>query len=551
MATEIIEIEAKSNIKEVTKDVDKLGKSVKDTAGEAKKLKPATEAGASGFKKVGIAVRALGVAIKAIGIGLLISGFMALKEAFMRNQKAADFLKTSMTTISVTFNEVVDVIISMVEWVQKNSDQFEPYTKVMKAFVTLALNPFKLAIQTTEVAIRSFVDGFMRFRRLFGADLNEEIDSNMRVIKSLQVTIEETGTGILDAASDIVNNFGDANDIMKKFWGELDHQIRTIDLKKNWELADSLTEIEKAAAKAAITFAELNALYLKDAEVQRQIRDDISKTFAERIEANDELSRILKEQESLQRQQIQTQIDAAQATFESNKTEANSNAIREEKLKLLELEETLTGQASEQKTNRVALEKELLEVQRTLAEESLSNIDRELVELKNAYDEKLDMARKAGVDTVAITKEYERQKAAIVQEGVNEQLGAWSSLAGALSGLAGDNKELAIAQAIIDTYAGATKAFAQEGVLGFVSGAAIIVAGLANIKKIMETDVPGGGGGSMPSMVTPEPPSPQMMSGAFTLGGGADPEPARAYVVSDDITNNQNKLAIIRRRATI
>ena len=138
-ATEIIEIEAKSNIKEVTKDVDKLGKSVKDTAGEAKKLKPATEAGASGFKKVGIAVRALGVAIKAIGIGLLISGFMALKEAFMRNQKAADFLKTSMTTISITFNEVVDVIVRMVEWVQKHSDQFEPYVKVMKGVVTLGI----------------------------------------------------------------------------------------------------------------------------------------------------------------------------------------------------------------------------------------------------------------------------------------------------------------------------------------------------------------------------------------------------------------------------
>jgi len=42
-----------------------------------------------------------------------------------------------------------------------------------------------------------------------------------------------------------------------------------------------------------------------------------------------------------------------------------------------------------------------------------------------------------------------------------------------------------------------------------------------------------------------------MMQGAFTLGGGVEPEPARAYVVSDDITNNQNKLAIIRRRATI
>ena len=43
----------------------------------------------------------------------------------------------------------------------------------------------------------------------------------------------------------------------------------------------------------------------------------------------------------------------------------------------------------------------------------------------------------------------------------------------------------------------------------------------------------------------------QLASGAFTLGGGLEPEPARAFVVSDDITNSQNKLANIRRRATI
>ena len=42
-----------------------------------------------------------------------------------------------------------------------------------------------------------------------------------------------------------------------------------------------------------------------------------------------------------------------------------------------------------------------------------------------------------------------------------------------------------------------------------------------------------------------------MLSGAFTLGGGQQPEPIQAYVVSDSITNNQNKLATIRRRATI
>ena len=57
----------------------------------------------------------------------------------------------------------------------------------------------------------------------------------------------------------------------------------------------------------------------------------------------------------------------------------------------------------------------------------------------------------------------------------------------------------------------------------------------------------GGGGVSAPAQA----PAPQMMSGAFELSGGVAPEPTRAYVVTDEMTNSQNQLANIRRRATI
>ena len=78
---------------------------------------------------------------------------------------------------------------------------------------------------------------------------------------------------------------------------------------------------------------------------------------------------------------------------------------------MLELEETITGQLSEQKTNQVALEKkELLETQNELRAEGLKGIDRELEELEAAYKLKLDMARKSGVDTTAITEQYEKGK---------------------------------------------------------------------------------------------------------------------------------------------
>jgi len=42
-----------------------------------------------------------------------------------------------------------------------------------------------------------------------------------------------------------------------------------------------------------------------------------------------------------------------------------------------------------------------------------------------------------------------------------------------------------------------------------------------------------------------------MMSGAFELSGVSEPEPVKAFVVTDEMTSSQNQLANIRRRATI
>ena len=196
--------------------------------------------------------------------------------------------------------------------------------------------------------------------------------------------------------------------------------------------------------------------------------------------------------------------------------------------------------------------KEEIEVKEEVRIEAMSGREKELEEIDAHYKALKKKANDVGADTTAIDKKWKRAQAAVAREGVNEQLEAYSGLAKGLSALAGDNKALAVASALIDTYVGANKAFAQGGVIGYVTAAGVIAAGLANVSKILQTEVPdaGGGGGAAPAPA-PEPPSPQMMSGAFSLEGGTAVEPARAYVVSDDITNSQDKLAIIRRRATI
>jgi len=510
MEKEVLEMEVKSNIGDVAKDTDKLTKS--------------SEKASKGVGKIGTAFKGMGTAIKAAGIGLVVALLAKLMEVFSKNQKVLDVFNTAMTALGIAFNDLFGFL-------ENNIGTITGY------FKELFTNPVEKIKELGDAIKEGFIDRFEQalevlglvaksFGQLIKGEFSEAFD-----------TIKEAGKETVDVFTGVDDSFDKVADTIVKYTTET--------LKQ----ADAITQTAKAADRAAVQFAMLNAQYLKDAEVQRQIRDDETKTFAERIEANNKLNDILAEQQELQREQVQIGIDAAQQQYNINASEENFIALQEAKVAMLELEETITGQLSEQKTNAVALEKELLETQNEVRAEGLSGLQRELQELQTAYELKKEMARKSGMDTTAIEKEFNKQKSLLIQENVNSQLEAFSGLAGALSSLAGENKALAIASAVIDTYVGANKAFAQGGVAGFATGAAVIAAGLNNVRTIMQTDVPNSGGGGTTAPAAP--PAPQMMSGAFELSGGVAPEPTRAYVVTDEMTNSQNQLANIRRRATI
>ena len=59
--------------------------------------------------------------------------------------------------------------------------------------------------------------------------------------------------------------------------------------------------------------------YDRQAELQRQIRDDETKSIEERIAANNKLGEILKEQQAAQLSLANTRVAAAQAELSANK----------------------------------------------------------------------------------------------------------------------------------------------------------------------------------------------------------------------------------------
>ncbi|QDP64665.1 MAG: hypothetical protein Unbinned4585contig1001_29 [Prokaryotic dsDNA virus sp.] len=120
--------------------------------------------------------------------------------------------------------------------------------------------------------------------------------------------------------------------------------------------------------------------------------------------------------------------------------------------------------------------------------------------------------------------------------------------------LAKRQKAIQAAQAAINTFVGATRAIADLGpIAGPIAASAIILGGLASIRQIYAQDVgDGGGGGGVDVEDTTESGEESTpKTGSFTLGGGEQQEPMRAYVVTDDVTDSQSQLEDIRQESTI
>tara|TARA_R110002020_G_scaffold7716_1_gene32114 strand:+ start:8572 stop:10803 length:2232 start_codon:yes stop_codon:yes gene_type:complete len=170
-----------------------------------------------------------------------------------------------------------------------------------------------------------------------------------------------------------------------------------------------------------------------------------------------------------------------------------------------------------------------------------SIMDVQAQDLENNYEKEIELAEANGKSTEDIEEKFAEKREKQAKK----------------------MKSMKIAMAIVDTYQSAVSAYAAglsvggpAGlILGPVSAGLAVAAGLANVAMIQKQPLGDGGGGGGETGGTPsttsQTPAPEMMSGAFTLSGGQAPDPIQAYVVTDDMTNSQDKLANIRRRATI
>ena len=536
MAETELDFKVKTNIDDAAKDAAKLGDNLEEAGDKGKK----------GLGKIGLSLKNLG---KATGIVFLLTeAFNFFKQVLGKNQKVVDTFNIVFESLSIAFNDlfsfISDNVGNITGWFK---DIFENPVESIKDFG-------KAIKENLVERFESLLDTFGHLGKALGHLFKGEFAEAWGSVK-------DAGKESIDVLTGVNNTVDKTKDVIVSY------------AKEVVKSAKATVELNKASELAKVQVQGLIEEYDRQAEKLRQVRDDETKTFTERIEANKKLGEVLKEQGEKMQELVDIQVHAAQVEFKKNESQENLIALTEALNEKKAVEAQITGFQSEQLTNQVALEKELGEAKNELLLAGLAGIELELSELERAYELKLEMARKAGEDDAAITEQYEKQKAEITQTYLDIRKEAqlafvsiMGNVAGQLSGLAKEGSDQAKALALIEIAVGTGIGFIQALDIAqksakatgpaaayafpifYASQVLSILGAVASAKQALGA-AGASGGGSVSAIATT--PSTTVASGAFTLEGGIEPEPARAYVVSDDITNSQNKLANIRRRATI
>lgn len=579
--------DSEKKLEDVKQGVEDIGKQTEKTAKETPKL-------VKGIKGIGASFKSI---VAATGIVLVITkAFEFLSEALQKNQKIADAIAIVFDTVSIVMNEVTNVLVEVYESVSQSTENFDAMGKVIGGIITLALTPLKVAFYGIQLGIQEL---------MLAWEKSPLGDGDTTTINNLTESIAETKQSLVDvkdaaveAGGDIVNNFADAVTEVGDITNQVVDGISEIDVKAAASQAKTAKQLENQAILAKASLQGLVEENDRLAEKQRQIRDNENASFEERIAANEKLEEILNKQEEDMLALADLQIASAQADLENLNNIENQVALQEALNEKKGIEAQITGFRSEQLTNQVSLEKELYETQSQIALELANERQREILETEQKYEELFRLAEKSGVDTVELEKKKADEITAIkeqhaeadkqIQKSVDDaQLGMATQALGQMKGLFGEQtaagKAAGIIDATINTYVGASKAIAQGGVIGPILAATTIASGLATVGKIAGIPAPefaqggivGGSGTGTSDSVTAKlskgesvinEKSTRMFKPLLSTinqagggrafagnegSGGQSVGVVKAFVVADDMTNEQDKLTKIRRKATI
>jgi hypothetical protein len=562
-----------------------------------------------GFNKVGTAIKAVG---KAAAIFTLIIGALNyLKDALGKNQKAADFFGKTLVTIELIITKLInDAIVPLGEWLIKvftrPQEALDDFMDAIKGIRDITNDIADILQSKVAVAVDKLMVGINNLRvayNLLTGDVQAVAEITTDTARRQTEIIEEQANAaaktdkVITAITETVKDAYDA-------------VVQTVN--NAITLSDKLVNLEKKAEVSEAIRAKRQLAYQAEAEAQRQIRDDVTKTIAVRVAANEELGRILTEQTELETQSASDKLKLIDAQIAAYTGITNASAMSEEQImkeveanriskeqavsliqaqtELVDIYERTEGQRSEQLTNQVALEKELFDIRQELAKVEKSDRELELLELEQHYAALAEQARLAGDTETDIEgakrealaklrkkfrdedlkkeKELRDAKVKLQESYLTATGGVLNSINQLVEASGNQSKEavalqktLAIAQIAIDTAKAIVGAIAQAqsvpypgNLVAIATGVAAVVAGIASaVSTLNSANVPGGSAATPTApQVATAPAIQQATAGTTELGGveQAQLAPIQAYVVETEVTGNQNNVNQIESQAT-
>jgi hypothetical protein len=574
---------AANQLAKFTDDLNEARKEGKSVAGA---IDAATGGAITGFRKAASGIKTFikglnltKAAIIATGVGALVVALGSVVTFFNKTKKGAEALEVATAGLGAVMDVLVSSVASVGEFL------FDAFTTPGFALNALKTGLTKVGdyIQTMlKVAVYPLRRAFLEIKKgglsaaaaikeFFGADASE-----------LRETLATTEQDLANLSDEITEDLADLGEpFVAAAKGVREFATEVVDsTKKAMSLSRATIALRQAQRDLQVQMAESR----RDIKAYNLIAEDTTKGFEERMEAADKAialeKQLMADRRKLAEEELrihQQQMALSETTEEDLQKEAELKAqVAALEMESLELQTTLNNKRNTINDQRIAEAEKVAALERELIREQMADRAKQEAEIQDQLTQrlkdidKLKIAESEAEELRVKAREAANAKMLKLQEQFHQQdmemvaAGATATF-DLLKGLTKmsekdteesakkafkRNKAISIAETLVSTYLAAQKAYASQLTLdptapirAAVAAGIAITSGLAKVAAIKatqfnsssatETETATGSIGGVQSVGvdvgTLVPTAPQ----------GTPPEPVRAYVVSNEISNQQ------------
>lgn len=481
--------------------------------------------------------KSIKTAIGSVGIGALVIAVAALVAYW-------DEIKAAITGVSSEQEKLLKDSEKNVKAEKEKLDTIGGQENILKLQGKSERDILKIKVAQTDQVIKATEENIKQQKIIVKAQLEAE-KRNKAILKGILEFITAPLQLLIDGVAKVANIFGAGFEfnIAESIAGAVFDPKEVED-----KGAETLKELDK----------QLGDLKNQRAGFQLQIQQidkaASDKALANQKDALDKQKKLLDDRLQYEKEineSVKKLVEDRIKFVEGREKQFNDNKERTTKA----LESRINGAVTSSLTERINIANQL----------QLSEKDRQISLVRAELNERLKLVQGNAFLEAQLRAEYKKKEEEIERASAEVKLGIISNALSTVADAVGRNtiagKALAVAQAGIDTYAGANKALATyPPPFGAIAAGTVVLAGLMNVRKILATKLPKVPGSSVsdsvsaPSITAPIAPSTpqaqltQLDSATINRLGSAS---NRAYVLESDVTNSQERITRINRAARL